>query len=173
MNITRGDACSGARFSECDTYRYALWRALPMGTLLNPAGRGRCMFIMLNPSTADEAKPDNTVTRCINFATAWGFDFLDVGNLFAIRSTDPGELYRHPAPIGPDNDVTLLHNARAAQLVVCAWGGTHGNHLARAQQVATLLRSAGVRLHALRLCADGTPGHPLYLPKTLEPKPWT
>jgi hypothetical protein len=169
MNITRGDHHSGAVFSPCGTYRYALWRALPAPAQML---RGRCMFLMLNPSTADHLKLDPTVTRCRNFAVGWGFGYLDVGNLFALRSTDPMALYTHHDPVGPDTDRMLLEDARAAQLVVCAWGGTHGHHLGRAQQVATMLRSAGVKLHALRLCADGTPGHPLYLRSNLMPQPW-
>lgn len=173
MNVTKGDDVSGARFSPCGTYRYALWRALG-SSLLHPAGRGRCMFLMLNPSTADESKPDKTVTRCMNYATDWGYDYLDVGNLFALRSKDPAALYTHDDPVGPENDAGLLLAAKAASLVVCAWGGTHGHHMQRAQRVATMLRSsAGVPLHALRLCADGTPGHPLYLPKNLLPTEWT
>lgn len=169
---------AGATFSSCDQYRFRLWRKLDereaptwfRHTRAQPGSR--CMFLMLNPSTATHHTSDNTVTRCINYATDWGYQYLDVGNLFALRSTDPSELYGHADPIGPGNDAHLLAMAKEAALVVCSWGGTHGHYMRRAQVVANMLRSAGVVLHALRLCADGTPGHPLYLPKSLVPLPW-
>ena len=38
--------------------------------------------------------------------------------------------------------------------------------------MAALLRGAGYELHALKLCNDGTPSHPLYLKGTLRPIPY-
>ena len=69
--------------------------------------RGTCLFIMLNPSTADETANDPTIRRCIGFASLWGFRHLVIGNLFALRSTDPQALYTAPDPIGVDNDSHL------------------------------------------------------------------
>ena len=73
---------SGAVFSECKRYRYSLWRVwnpdLPV-----------CMFLMLNPSTADETTNDPTVERCQRRAVQMGYGGLHVGNIFAWRSTDP------------------------------------------------------------------------------------
>ena len=61
--------------------------------------KGTCLFIMLNPSTADALKLDPTVTRCYNYAGAWGYGHLLVANLFALRSTDPDRLYHHHDPV--------------------------------------------------------------------------
>src|SRR4029077_11103356 len=47
---------TGARFSADRLYRYSLWRVWD-------ADRGLCNFLMLNPSTADEAADDPTVAR--------------------------------------------------------------------------------------------------------------
>ena len=50
------------------------------------------MFIMLNPSTADEHLNDPTVRRCMDFASRWGYGTLFVTNLSPLRATDPTEL---------------------------------------------------------------------------------
>lgn len=78
---------SGATISVCGTYRFHLWRVLPLppidhvlGRVDAPrvAGRGRVLFVMNNPSTADAEEHDPTIRRCIGFAAAWGFDRVDV-----------------------------------------------------------------------------------------------
>ncbi|WP_239508926.1 DUF1643 domain-containing protein, partial [Stenotrophomonas maltophilia] len=48
-----------------------------------------CMFVMLNPSTADADLDDPTIRRCVGFAKALKFDQLSVVNLFAYRATKP------------------------------------------------------------------------------------
>src|SRR5579864_646380 len=90
----------GAWFDRGRRYRYLLWRAW--------GGGGRfVLFILLNPSTADQDRNDPTVERCERRARTSGFDGLLVANLFALRSTDPGVLREASAPIGPQNDAAL------------------------------------------------------------------
>jgi hypothetical protein len=141
-------------------YRYELWRSW-MG------GNGYAMFIGLNPSTADETEDDPTIRRCAAFAKAWGYSSLCMANLFAFRATQPEAMKVVLDPVGPDNDDHLQRCAEKAGVVVAAWG-THGVHRGRNAQVRKMLPV----LHALRLTKDGHPGHPLYLPKTLEPVIW-
>jgi len=153
----------GARFSDCGQYRYALWRIWGEGPLAT--------FVMLNPSTADEATNDPTVERCERRARAMGFDGVRVANIFALRSTDPRVLYGHPDPVGPLNDAAIMEAVRDAGMVICAWGG-HGNLHGRGQAVGDLLRQHGLDLHCLAVNADGTPQHPLYIGYEQRPKPW-
>jgi len=47
-------------------YRYSLTRIWDY-TL------GKVVFILLNPSTADETEDDRTSSKCIGFAQQWGF----------------------------------------------------------------------------------------------------
>lgn len=149
---------AGARLSACGAYRYELTRE--WGRPMFGIG-GRCLFVMLNPSTADGSEDDPTIRRCLGFAAQWDFDSLEVVNLFALRATDPAELYKHPDPVGPENDAAILAAAARANQIVVAWGG-HGAHLDRAAAVARLL--ASYRLLALRTTREGHPGHPLYVP---------
>jgi len=145
-----------AVFSPCRRYRYELWRKWSDA----PA----CVFIGLNPSTADETQDDPTIRRCIAFARSWGHGALGMFNLFAFRATDPKEMLSTEDPVGPDNDRVLSSLPSAASMIVAAWG-THGAHLSRDKTVLSLLP----KLHALRLTKDGHPSHPLYLPSNLTP----
>ena len=53
-------------------------------------------------------------------------------------------------------------------MVICAWGA-HGKLMDRGAGVMGMLRAAGVTLYALRMNADSTPAHPLYLPYSVRP----
>ena len=124
---------------------------------------GICMFLMLNPSRADEVRSDPTVTRCKGFAREWGYGALWVYNLFALRSPDPGALRDDPDPVGPDNDEDILRGARVADLIVCAWGN-HGVHLDRSAQVLRMLETEGLsdKMRHLGMTKLNQPRHPLF-----------
>ena len=110
---------SSALFSECRTYRYALWRVWDESL-------DSILFIGLNPSTADESHNDPTISRCINFAKKWGYGGLCMANLFAYRATQPRIMMLADDPIGPDNDQILFDLVSKADIVVAAWGN-HGS----------------------------------------------
>lgn len=155
---------SGARFSPCERYRYALWR-------IWDASKPVATFVMLNPSTADEVDNDPTVERCQRRALALGMGGLRVANIFAWRSTDPAALYGLDDPIGPDNDAAIVQACSDAGVVICAWG-THGKLLERGDAVARLLMAHGVTPMCLQVNADGTPKHPLYVGYAIQPAPY-
>lgn len=153
---------SGAEFSPCRKYRYALYR------FWGGKWSEYAMFVGLNPSTADETLDDPTIRRCISFAKDWGYGGLYMTNLFAYRATQPEDMKRADDPVGPDNDYWLRKIAGQASVVVAAWG-THGTYGGRHSAVRAMLPN----LHCLRLTKDGHPSHPLYLPKKLRPLAWT
>jgi len=155
---------SGATFSTCNRYRYALWRTWSESD-------HACLFLMLNPSTADESVNDPTVERCQRYAQGWGYGGLVVCNLFAFRATDPALMKQEEDPAGPENDAAILDAARRCGIVVCAWGN-HGSHLGRAKTVVSMLMADDIELHALKITGEGHPGHPLYLKKDLTPVVW-
>ena len=168
-----------ATLDETRTYRYTLTREWRVGGT-------RCCFIMLNPSTADERKDDPTIRRCIGFAKAWGYDALDVVNLFALRATSPNVLRATNPPeaaIGPSNDNFIIATAHRAALVVAAWG-IYGSYLRRDLVVRSLLKRERITVHHLGLTGSAAderagigdvmrqPRHPLYLRRDVVPLEW-
>ncbi|MBN9356180.1 MAG: DUF1643 domain-containing protein [Herbaspirillum huttiense] len=156
-----------AIISDCGLYRYRLER--DEGDAL--ATRGPALFIMLNPSTADAAEDDPTIRRCRSFAKSWGCSGIVVANLYALRATDPRELWLHSDPVGPENDRHLQRLAIEHDLVVCAWGAN-----ARSDRVATvrdMFSDWGARLMCLGVTErSGAPRHPLYVPSTQPLVEW-
>jgi len=152
---------AGATFSRCRRWRYLLWRCWDE---TKPAVN----FLMLNPSTADEHELDPSCTRARRYAERWGYGAVLITNLFAWRATDPEEMKAAKDPAGRGNDAAILQAAKAARIVVCAWGN-HGEHLGRGREVRRILIKEKIPLHYLRLNASGHPAHPLYLPGTLTP----
>jgi len=146
---------SGATFSPCRRWRYLLWRRWD-------AAKPVANFLMLNPSTADEEKLDPTCARARGYAERWGYGALVVTNIFAFRNTNPNQMKAAKDPVGPGND---------AAIVVCAWGN-YGRYLDRSCHVKSLLSKSRIRLHALRVNANGEPAHPLYLPGNHTPSSW-
>lgn len=141
-----------AVISPCGTYRYRLTREWD-------ESKPTVAFVMLNPSTADAEVDDPTIRRVIGFARSWGFGRVWVYNLFALRSTDPDHILRHPDPVGPENDAHL--QAIPADIpVVAAWGMHHRGHLGRAFHVGRMLKG---RLECLGRTNGGHPRHPLYV----------
>ena len=156
-------ASDTAVFSDDRRYRYLLRRRV------GESGK-RVLFIMLNPSRADETRNDATIRRCIGFARDWGFGVLEVVNLFALMSTDPKALLQADDPIGPDNDDAILSALKLADTVVLAWGNHALDHAERATDVTAMARQA-TQPYCLGLTMKDAPKHPLRLPKTavLEP----
>lgn len=152
----------GATFSPCRLYRYKLWRTWD-------SLRTSVLFLMLNPSTADETANDPTVTRCERRARALGYGGLIVANIFALRATDPRAMLRAEDPIGPDNDEWIKKCVFEAGLVVCGWGA-HGGHRGRDKEVFKLIRDTGFAVpHHLGLTNGGQPRHPLYIANKVRP----
>lgn len=152
-----------AKFSADRRYRYEL--SITWGY-----GQRVVLFLMLNPSTADEYANDPTVERCERRARDGGYDGLIVANLFAFRSTDPAAMLSADEPVGAENDEAILRCAGMAETIVCAWG-KDGGHRGRAGYVLDLL--AHRDLYALKVSeTTGQPWHPLYLSYALKPTLW-
>ena len=137
-------------------YRYSLRVTLP-----DPTRKDTCVFLLLNPSTADEKKPDPTVDRCTCLVHEWNSQGCTYGeivicNLFAFRSSKQAHLRNasHPT-IGPSNDQHILAAAQNAGIIVCAWGG-EGSLNGRSLQVVEMLLGAGHedKLHKFGLTSD-------------------
>lgn len=148
-----------AIITPCGTYRYLLSRRWA-------DGGSPLHFIMLNPSTADGQEDDPTIRRCIGFGKRFGFNAIDVMNLFALRATDPKELAKHGDPVGPMND-GFLSGFLPFSTVVAAWG-TKGVLRGRDREVVKALQERNLWLDCLGKTKAGHPRHPLYLKKDVE-----
>ena len=153
-----------AIFSDCNFYRYVLERTWNYNGL-------RCLFVMLNPSTADEIKNDPTIERCERRARELGFGSLRVCNIFAYRSTDPKMMQSVVDPIGAENNNWISACCKWSDAIICAWG-CHGSHLGRGEQVERMLRKSVEAAFHLGLTKEGHPKHPLYVSYEKEPKQW-
>lgn len=161
-NSTKGSAI----FDPSHRYRYCLTRSWP-----GPNPSHQVTFIMLNPSQANADQDDPTIRACSQFARRWGYHQLSIVNLFAYRTPQPKTLQQASDPIGPDNDYYLLQAAESAHKVILAWGNW-GTFLKRDQTVVKLLSSHHHKLHCLMRNNSGQPRHPLYIKRTIQPKPW-
>ncbi|WP_432263008.1 DUF1643 domain-containing protein [Cupriavidus sp. TMH.W2] len=144
----------GAVISDCKTFRYLLWR------VWDPS-RPTMGVLMVNPSTADAEQDDLTIDKVIKIARHNAYGGICVGNLAALRSTDPSALATAADPIGPDNDRHLQDLLGRAALILCAWGANANYLPGRVDAVKALMRAAGVQPWMLKLTQGGHPTHPL------------
>lgn len=146
-----------AQFSDCGRYRYLLSRDVdPMGEL--------ALFIGLNPSKADARNNDPTIRRMRCFAGSMGLGLLVV-NLYAMVATEPDDLYSSTNRVGAFNDEWILQAAALSKVRIACWGA-HALARRRVDSVSKLLD--GYELKCFGRNADGSPRHPLYLPKTSQ-----
>jgi hypothetical protein len=161
-----------AVFSPDRRFRYILrrdLRDLGRAVPLRPV-----VFLMLNPSTADETKLDPTLRRCRAFSIAWGGSEMVIVNLFALRSPYPKDLWADGVadPIGPQNDDAIRYavdyGLGNGGRVIAGWGN-HGRYMDRQE---TILGWYPRELECLAWNEKGgTPKHPLYISGDAEPRP--
>lgn len=142
---------SHAIFSPCGQYRYVLWRKWAAGPCI--------MFIGLNPSTANQTKDDPTIRRVKKFAKDWGYSGVYMLNLFAVISSDPKILKKHRDPLGA-NDNWLVEYGAKCEAVCFAWG-----NFEEAKDRALTVSNMFPEAVCLGFNKNGTPKHPLFVPK--------
>lgn len=149
-----------AAVSPCGRFRWWLTRrwdpALPL-----------LGFALINPSTADAQRDDNTACKTVFYARRDGFGGVYIGNVSPYRATDPTVLRRAMAAgedVGTEHPEQLeaLDALARCPKVVCGWGPKPWLRAA-AHALVARLRAADANLCALHMTADGSPGHPLFL----------
>lgn len=159
-----------ATISDCGRYRYDLVRDICDYYTGGEKGKGLCLWIMLNPSTANVIVDDSTIRKVVGFTWRWGFRFAKIINLHAFRATDPKEIST-PDALDIENIRILIIASVKYDRVVFAWGGglKHSKSPWIADYTARIYRDAV----CLGSNGDGTPKHPLYIKYTTEPVPFT
>jgi hypothetical protein len=154
---------AGATFGGVgDMYRYTLWREWD-------TAKPTVVFIMLNPSTADDTTLDPTLRRCLGYSMQWGYGRMEILNLFALRSTNPSKLKTCSDPVGPQNNLQISWACKRDRLIIAGWGAHGGLYSQDLKIVNIVTRGCGKDLYCLQMTGGGFPGHPLYLKRGLEP----
>ena len=156
-----------AEISDCGRYRYRLTRYWRPGST--------CVFIMLNPSTADADHDDRTIGRCINFAKREACGKLVVVNLYAWRDKSPRALFEaqdRGAPIiGPLNGIAIERAFREAKVIIAGWGA-NPRIKPRSRDIAAWAEATGYKLKCLGNTTSGAPQHPLYIKGDAPLRDW-
>lgn len=135
----------------------------------------RMMWILLNPSIADNRTDDPTVKKCMGFAKGLGYGSIEIVNLFAYIATEPKELLDiinnnkkiegckeltgKKAAIGPYNDQHIKTAAQRAEVIILGWGN-NASPFKRCKDVIELLPDK--ELKCIEINRSGQPKHPLY-----------
>ena len=149
-----------ARFSFCYRYRYSLERSWD-------GGKGRVLFIGLNPSTADHKRDDPTIRRCVGFAKSWGYQSMEIVNLFAFRSACPKGLKAVSDPVGKQNDRWIRNAEKRSDITIACWGSINMGR-GRAAKLIKKLKYP----YCLKINQTLEPAHPLYMRADLKPTPY-
>ncbi len=151
-----------ATISNCSKYRFTLSRIWDYNL-------PTVLFILHNPSTGTADKDDRTIRRCMDFAKAWGYGGLYIGNLSPYRATDPEDLANVPYDeLMPEDNAEYLEQMIAkCSIIVLAYGNV--KYIFGFMAMINKIKS---RAHYLKLNASGHPAHPLYLRGNLKPIPY-
>lgn len=139
----------GAEFDKDKKHRYALWRIWDLSKSL-------VMFVGLNPSTANENKNDNTITKVGKIARYNGFGGVYMMNLFPFVTPYPEQLQcDHVSNI--ENDEWMDKVYEKCKTVVFCWGDFREAR-ERGKEISMLVHKP----MCLAKNKNGSPKHPLY-----------
>lgn len=158
-----------AVISDCTLYRYELVRVWDKSLSL-------LSIVMVNPSTADHTKNDQTIVKVMGFARLLGYGGIIVVNLFAFRATDVNELKTAVDPVGRQNIHYIFCAMVRTPMTLVAWGASSKlPHRLRDQwrKVSNMAHMMNRTLYCLGTCNDGHPKHPLTLPYNSQVKQWS
>ena len=162
-----------AVISRCGLFRYELRRIwneqLPM-----------LVVCMLNPSTADAERDDQTILTLIHFARLWGFGGLLIVNLCAFRSSHPTDLLTAADRFGPNNEnhlrLAMSYAAERGGRLLVGWGND-GERFANVRWFMERAQQRGIELVCLGTTDSGAPKHPMArglhrIPRDQQPMAW-
>ena len=137
-----------AEFSIDKKERYSLKREWDKS-------KNKILYIMLNPSLADDKNDDPTIRRLISFTKKYNYGGFLVGNIFTTITPNPKEIDKSKG-ISDKNFEKLLKLINKADQIVYAWG----DNIEEPQ----LLKELVLNPKCFGKNLNGSPKHPLYLP---------
>ena len=138
-----------AEFSIDKKERYSLKREWDKS-------KNKILYIMLNPSFADDKDDDPTIRRLINFTKKFNSGGFLVGNIFTTITPNPKELDKSKG-MSDKNFEELIKLINKVDQIVYAWGSS--------VEEPQLLKKLVLGPKCFGKNLNGTPKHPLYLPK--------
>ena len=138
----------GAEFSIDKKERYSLNREWDKS-------KNKILYIMLNPSLADDKNDDPTIRRLINFTKKFNYGGFLVGNIFTKITPNPKELDKSKG-MSDKNFEELIKLINKVDQIVYAWGSSI--------EEPQLLKKLVLNPKCFGKNLNGTPKHPLYLP---------
>ena len=118
--------------------------------------KNKILYIMLNPSFADDKDDDPTIRRLINFTKKFNSGGFLVGNIFTTITPNPKELDKSKG-MSDKNFEELIKLINKVDQIVYAWGSS--------VEEPQLLKKLVLGPKCFGKNLNGTPKHPLYLPK--------
>ncbi len=137
-----------AKFSIDKKERYSLKREWDKS-------KNKILYIMLNPSFADDKDDDPTIRRLINFTKKFNSGGFLVGNIFTTITPNPKELDKSKG-MSDKNFEELIKLINKVDQIVYAWGSSI--------EEPQLLKKLVLNPKCFGKNLNGTPKHPLYLP---------
>ena len=106
------------RYNQAKNNRYELWRIWNNQKPL-------ILFILLNPSTADDKNDDKTVKKLIGFTKKYDFGGFYIGNLFSYISSSPNPKKFVHNEIKNINHIKRMK--KKCKKVIVGWGNLGNN----------------------------------------------
>ena len=153
--FNKNQTLSTAIFSKCFKYRYSLTKKFN-------TGKGKLLFILLNPSKATEKVYDATIIRCEKRSKLLAYKQFRVCNLFAFRTTKPTELKKVSNPVGSLNNMFLKTSIKWSDKIICSWG-RFGTLHKRDLEVIQIIKKYRTPVFHLGLTKNNQPKHLLYI----------
>lgn len=150
---------SGAILSDCETWRYTLWRDIADEGLV-------AALCGVNPSTADAIEDDQTIKKDIGFGERLGWRRIVKVNKFAFRAKDVTKLKTAFDPCGPENDAHIRRVLAEVDLFVACWGPLSKLPKPlrnRWRAIVRMAGEAGKPIYCFGTAQDGQPRHTLML----------
>ena len=117
--------------------------------------KNKILYIMLNPSLADDKNDDPTIRRLINFTKKFNYGGFLVGNIFTTITPNPKELDKSKG-MSDKNFEELIKLINKVDQIVYAWGSSI--------EEPQLLKKLVLSPKCFGKNVNGTPKHPLYVP---------
>lgn len=131
----------------------------------NDSNSAYLLSIGMNPSTAEADIDDPTIRWELDLTRRLGLTHYVKVNVGDYRSTSPKGLLNVEA-CSPNNRMIIRSWAAGAHTILAAWGKLHPKLTQLADNV--LFDLHGREIWCVGRNADGSPKHPLYVPKDVE-----